>query len=178
MLPFLGLSPRVHRIASIIPLARREILRVKDLSDDALRKEARDLGLAIRTGGFRPAPVSVLFAIISEAASRTLGVRHFDVQFMGGWALLLGMLAEMETGEGKTLTATLAAGTAALAGIPVHVICVNGYLTERDAEEMGPIYRFLGLTVGCVTHRFTQDDRRAAYQCDNTYCDNKETAFD
>jgi preprotein translocase subunit SecA len=178
MLPFLAVAPRIHRIASIVPLIRRELPRLRDLPDDALRREARDRGMEIRKNGFRPAPVSALFAIISEAASRTLGYRHFDVQFMGGWALLRGMLAEMETGEGKTLTATLAAGTAALAGIPVHVICVNGYLTERDAEEMGPVYRFLGLTVGCVTHRLAHGERRAAYQCDVAYCDNKELAFD
>jgi preprotein translocase subunit SecA len=122
--------------------------------------------------------VAHLFAVISEVAGRTLGMRHFDSQFMGGWVLLSGMLAEMDTGEGKTLTATLAAGVAALAGIPVHVIGVNDYLTERDAEEMGPLYRFFGLTVGCVTHGLTSEERRAAYGCDVTYCCNKEVVFD
>ena len=84
----------------------------------------------------------------------------------------------METGEGKTLTATLAAGTAALAGIPVHVICVNDYLTSRDAEAMGPVYEALGLTVGFVVHGQTPGERQAAYSCNVTYCDNKEIAFD
>ena len=111
-------------------------------------------------GSRPPRSVAPLFAVISEVAGRTLGMRHFDSQFMGGWALLSGMLPEMETGEGKTLTATLAASVAALAGIPVHVICVNDYLTERDAEEMGPLYRFFGLTVGCVTHGLTSEERQ------------------
>jgi preprotein translocase subunit SecA len=178
VLPFLGLAASRRRVDAIVPLVRAELPRVAALDDKALTDEARRLGLEVRRSGFRPAAVAPLFAIIAEAADRTIGMRHFDVQFMGGWALLKGMLAEMETGEGKTLTATLAAGVAALAGIPAHVICVNDYLTERDAEEMGPVYRFLGLTVGCVTHRFTQEERRAAYRCDVTYCDNKEITFD
>jgi preprotein translocase subunit SecA len=135
--------------------------------------------MEVRKAGFTAAAkVAPLFAVISEVAGRTLGMRHFDSQFMGGWVLLSGMLAEMDTGEGKTLTATLAAGVAALAGIPVHVIGVNDYLTERDAEEMGPLYRFFGLTVGCVTHGLTSEERRAAYGCDVTYCCNKEVVFD
>ena len=85
------------------------------------------------------------FALVREVARRTVGERHYDVQLIGGWAVLHGMLAEMETGEGKTLTATLAASAAALAGLPVHVITVNDYLVSRDAENMGPIYRALGL---------------------------------
>ena len=97
---------------------------------------------------------------------------------MGGFLLLKGMIAEMETGEGKTLTATLAAGAAALAGIPVHVICVNDYLTARDAEAMGPVYEALGLTVGCVVHDKTPGERQAAYGCQITYCTNKEMVFD
>ena len=149
-------------------------------SDDArLAEEGRRLGMEIRRTGFKTAgSVAPLFAVISEVAGRTLGIRHFDSQFMGGWALLSGMLPEMETGQGKTLTATLAASVAALAGIPVHVICVNDYLTGRDAEEMGPVYSFFGLTVGCVTHELTSEERRAAYACDVTYCCNKEVVFD
>ena len=119
-----------------------------------------------------------VFAIIRELSGRTIGLRHFDAQLVGGFLLLKGMIAEMETGEGKTLTATLAAGTAALAGIPVHVICVNDYLTSRDAEAMGPVYEALGLTVGFVVHGQTPGERQAAYSCNVTYCDNKEIAFD
>ena len=91
------------------------------------------------------------FALIRELAERTIHLRHYDSQLMAGWVMLQGQLAEMETGEGKTLAATLAAATAALAGIPVHVITVNEYLVERDAKVMGPLYRALGLTVGYVT---------------------------
>jgi len=177
--PLLGLSVSAGRLAGILPLIRARAGEFSTLDDARLAEEGRRLGMEIRRAGFKAsARVAPLFAVISEVASRTLGMRHFDCQFMGGWALLLGMLPEMETGEGKTLTATLAAGVAALAGIPVHVVCVNDYLTERDAEEMGPLYRFFGLTVGCVTHGLTNEERRAAYGCNVTYCCNKEVVFD
>src|SRR6185436_19747957 len=100
------------------------------------------------------------FALVREAASRAVGMRHFDVQLVGAWAMLNGMLAEMETGEGKTLTATLAAATAALSGRAVHVITVNDYLAERDTESMGPVYQLLGLSVGCVRQGMDPDSRR------------------
>jgi preprotein translocase subunit SecA len=105
-------------------------------------------------------------------------MRHFDVQLIGGYVLLNGMVAEMETGEGKTLTATLAASAAALAGIPVHVITVNDYLAKRDAEWMKPVYEALGLRVGVVTHELSLEERRDAYRCDVTYCTNKDIVFD
>jgi len=165
--------------ARILPLIHARVAEFSQLDDARLAEEGRRLGMEVRKAGFTAAAkVAPLFAVISEVAGRTLGMRHFDSQFMGGWVLLSGMLAEMDTGEGKTLTATLAAGVAALAGIPVHVIGVNDYLTERDAEEMGPLYRFFGLTVGCVTHGLTSEERRAAYGCDVTYCCNKEVVFD
>jgi preprotein translocase subunit SecA len=115
---------------------------------------------------------------VREAATRTLGQRHFDVQLIGGRVLLDGMVAEMATGEGKTLTATLAACTAALAGIPVHIVTVNDYLAARDAQWMGPIYDALGLSVATIVHGMDADARRAAYAADVTYCTNKEIAFD
>ncbi len=118
------------------------------------------------------------FALIRELAMRTIRLRHYDSQVMAGWVMLQGRLAEMETGEGKTLAATLAAATAALAGIPVHVITVNEYLVKRDAESMGPLYQALGLTVGYVTQDMAPDRRRAGYGCDITYCTNKQVAFD
>ena len=118
------------------------------------------------------------FALIREMANRTIRLRHYDSQLMAGWVMLQGQLAEMETGEGKTLAATLAAATAALAGIPVHLITVNEYLVERDAKAMGPLYRALGLTVGYITQNMALEHRRAGYASDITYCTNKQVAFD
>ncbi len=146
--------------------------------DDQLRDEAVRVREQLRREGFSNELVFRSFALVREVAKRTTGQRHYDVQLLGGWALLNGCVAEMATGEGKTLTATLAAATAALAGVPVHIITVNDYLTARDAEEMGPIYRMLGLTVGVITHEQDPSARRAAYACDVTYCTNKELAFD
>jgi preprotein translocase subunit SecA len=118
------------------------------------------------------------FAVVREAAKRTLGQRHYDVQIMGGAALHLGNIAEMRTGEGKTLVATLPSYLNALAGRGVHVVTVNDYLAERDSEWMGRIHRFLGLTVGVIVNSMTPVERRAAYNCDITYGTNNEFGFD
>ena len=118
------------------------------------------------------------FATVREAAWRTLGERHFDVQLVGGGILHRGMIAEMKTGEGKTLVATLPVYLNALAGKGVHVVTVNDYLAKRDAEWMGEVYKFLGLTVGCITNELNDDDRREAYGCDVTYGTNNEYGFD
>ncbi|MHA1151626.1 MAG: preprotein translocase subunit SecA [Alphaproteobacteria bacterium] len=118
------------------------------------------------------------FATVREAAKRTLGQRHFDVQMTGGMVLHRGMIAEMKTGEGKTLVATLAVYLNALSGKGVHVVTVNDYLAQRDAEWMGQIYRFLGLEVGCIVHGMDDAERRAAYGCDVTYGTNNELGFD
>jgi len=148
------------------------------LTDDQLRQSARQLREELRRHGLSDELVYRSFGLVREAAHRTLAQRHYDVQIFGGWVLLNGCIAEMMTGEGKTLTATLAAATVALAGVPVHVITVNDYLTARDAREMTPIYEMLGLTVGAVTHELDPVARRRAYGCDVTYCCNKELAFD
>jgi preprotein translocase subunit SecA len=169
---------RTARLERIVPLVEAHSERMSGSSDDHLKDEARKLGMELRRRGFKTDIVARVFALIREVASRTVGKRHYDVQLMGGWALLRGMVAEMKTGEGKTLAATLAAGTAALAGVPVHVLTVNDYLTARDAEEMGPVYRALGLTVGCVIHDVPLEDRREQYLSDVTYCTNKEIVFD
>ena len=118
------------------------------------------------------------FATVREAAKRTLGQRHFDVQLMGGMVLHQGMISEMKTGEGKTLVATLPVYLNALAGKGVHVVTVNDYLAQRDAEWMGQIYEFLGLAVGCIVHGLDDAGRRAAYGCDVTYGTNNELGFD
>src|SRR5262249_5250116 len=118
------------------------------------------------------------FALVREAAGRALGMRHFESQILGGLAIYHGAIAEMRTGEGKTLTATPPAAAAALAGGPVHVLTVNDYLAERDAELMAPVYRLLGLTVGCVVRATPSEARRAEYARDVVYCANKELVFD
>jgi len=149
-----------------------------DLAPGELGEACTALRKELRREGFSNDLVARSFALVREAASRTLQMRHFDVQLFGGLVLLDGMIAEMETGEGKTLVATLPACTAALAGLPVHVITVNDYLAERDADWMGPIYKALGLSVGVIKQGMDPDSRRAAYNCDVTYCTNKEVAFD
>src|SRR5215469_15501879 len=166
------------RLSRVVPLTNAHNGRLQRASDRALGEEARELRQLLRIEGLRIDLVARSFALVRELAGRTVGLRHFDVQLIGGFTLLNGMIAEMETGEGKTLTATLAAGTAALAGIPVHVVTVNDYLAARDAEAMSPLYRALGLRVGVVVHGKTPEERRAAYGCDVTYCTNKEIAFD
>src|SRR5690242_12491919 len=146
--------------------------------DTVLGEAADELRTALRVHGFDDDLVARAFALVREVAARRLGQRPFDVQLVGGRVLLGGMVAEMETGEGKTLTATLPACTAALAGVPVHVVTVNDYLARRDAEWMGPIYEALGLSVGVIVHGMDAEARRDAYACDVTYCTNKELAFD
>jgi preprotein translocase subunit SecA len=172
-------SWRARRLAPIVDRVAQAEATVRPLDDAGLARAARAIGAALRRDQSWPAPlVARSFAVIREAASRRLGQRHHDVQLIGGYALLRGMIAEMGTGEGKTLAATLAAATAALAGMPVHVITVNSYLAARDAEALRPLYEFLGLSVGVITETVPAAERGAAYRCDITYCTNKDVAFD
>src|SRR4051794_13399415 len=168
---------RVRR-TGIPALVAKHASRMEQLSENALRAIASELRQELRDSDLAAPAVARSFALIRETAARTIGMRHFDCQLVGGWILLNGLVAEMETGEGKTLTATLPAGTAALAGVPVHIITVNDYLTSRDAEAMRPVYEALGLTVGVIVHGMEPAARRAAYACDVTYCTNKELTFD
>jgi preprotein translocase subunit SecA len=138
----------------------------------------RAMRARLRREGLAPQIIGECFALIREAATRTIGQRHYDSQLLAGWALLQGKLVEMETGEGKTIAATLPASVVALAGFPVHIITVNDYLAKRDASEMGPLYRFLGLRVGTVIQGMTKVERTQAYGEALTYCTNKELAFD
>jgi preprotein translocase subunit SecA len=151
---------------------------VAALDDDGLRAEAQRLRTRLRRDGFTSPTVARAFALVREAAGRTLGLRHFETQLMAGWWLLGGSLVEMATGEGKTFAATLPAITAALAGLPVHVITVNDYLAERDAKFLSPLYGFFGLRVGAVVNGLAKADRRRLYAGDVTYVSNKELAFD
>jgi len=147
-------------------------------SDDELEKSLHCLRQDIRCGDVRDASVAVVFALVREMAHRILGMRHYPTQLMAGWALMHGMVLEMNTGEGKTFAATLPACTAALAGIPVHVITANDYLAERDASLLETLYEAMGLSVGVVLHGMSPQERRRAYQCDVVYCSNKEIVFD
>ena len=151
---------------------------LKSLSAAALQQRIRQLRVELMRHGFRDNLVALAFALVCEVSERTLGMRHFDSQLTGGLVMIAGMIAEMRTGEGKTLTATLPAATVALAGWPVHVISVNYYLTERDAEEMGVIYQARGLRVGCVVHGQQPEERQRAYRANVIYCTNKEVTFD
>src|SRR5918994_5569246 len=150
-----------------------------ELLDDAeLRSEADALRERARNGEAFDDLLPEAFALVREAARRTIGQRHFDVQLIGGMVLHGGSIAEMKTGEGKTLTATLPVSLNALAGKGVHVVTVNDYLARRDAEWMGQIYGFLGLSVGVIVHGLDDSERAQAYACDITYGTNNEYGFD
>ena len=148
------------------------------LSDDALRNRTAEFRARLAEGVSLDTILPEAFAVVREAAKRVLGMRHFDVQMIGGMVLHDGKIAEMKTGEGKTLVATLPVYLNALAGKGVHVVTVNDYLARRDAEWMGRIYTFLGLTVGVIVHGLDDEQRRAAYAADITYGTNNEFGFD
>ena len=148
------------------------------MSDDELKAEISRFRQEISNGAKLDNYLEQSFAVTREAAKRVLGQRHFDVQLLGGMALHFNKIAEMRTGEGKTLTATLPAVLNSLDGQGVHVITVNDYLAKRDAEWMGKIYNFLGLTVGCIHHDASYEDRRKSYWSDITYGTNNEFGFD
>lgn len=166
------------RTKPFLHLVEQHESRFGDLAQDDLLQTAQALRFRLRKEGLVNDAGAQSFALIRLASQSILGWRHYDVQILGGRALLQGLVAEMQTGEGKTLTATLPACTAALAGIPVHIITVNDYLAARDATTMGPLYRSLGLTVGTIQQGMPREARQAAYACDITYCTNKEVAFD
>src|SRR3954463_4460749 len=148
------------------------------LSDDALRARTAEFRQQLAGGKTLDGVLVPAFATVREAAKRTIGQRHFDVQLIGGMVLDEGDIAEMKTGEGKTLVATLAVYLNALAGKGVHVVTVNDYLARRDSEWMGQIYNFLGLTVGVIVHGLDDAERKDAYACDITYGTNNEYGFD
>ena len=179
------LAPRVERINALEPA-------MQALSDDGLRGKTVELRARIAKAlegvheeDLKAARAAILdeileeaFAVAREASVRTLGLRPFDVQLIGGMVLHAGKISEMKTGEGKTLVATMPVYLNALTGRGVHVVTVNDYLARRDAEWMGKIYTFLGLTVGCIQNHLLDDERKAAYACDVTYGTNNEFGFD
>ena len=151
---------------------------LQGLSDEALRAKTDEFRARLKQDEKLDQLLSEAFAVVREAARRTLKMRHFDVQLVGGMALHQGKIAEMRTGEGKTLMSTLPAYLNALPGEGVHVVTVNEYLAQRDADWMGPVYRFLGLTVGVIKNAQDSAEKRAAYACDITYGTNNEFGFD
>ena len=172
------LFDQARRLRPIVDMVNAHESHLRMLSDAELRLLARRMRPELRRGGFNARQVGECFALVSEVASRCIGKRHYPSQLIAGWGMLQGRLVEMATGEGKTFAATLPACCVALAGYPVHVITVNDYLAVRDAEEMGPLYRFLGLEVGVVVQGISKAERREAYSKSITYCTNKELAFD
>jgi preprotein translocase subunit SecA len=151
---------------------------LEKLSDDALRAKTNELKKRHADGAALEELLPEAFAVVREASKRTLHMRHFDVQLLGGMVLHNGKIAEMKTGEGKTLVATLPAYLNALTGKGVHIVTVNDYLANRDAEWMGEIFQFLGMTVGVNLPHMEPEKKRAAYAADITYGTNNEFGFD
>src|SRR5947208_10654505 len=166
-----GYAQRVDRINAFEP-------EMELLTDSELREEADKLRERARDGEPLDDLLYETFALVREASKRTLGLRHFDVQLIGGMVLHDGAIAEMRTGEGKTLTATLPIVLNSFAGRGVHLVTVNDYLARRDAEWMGPIYEALGCSVGILQNVQPYEEKRAAYAADITYGTNSEFGFD
>ncbi len=175
---FIANRVRLARLRPVVKQVNGMGGKVADRSDKKLRGSAAALRRRLSEGETLEDVLPEAFALVREAAERKIGERHFDVQVLGAVALHRGMIAEMQTGEGKTLAATMPAFLNALTGRGVHIVTVNDYLAGRDAEWMGPIYRALGLTVGCLVHGLSDRERREAYNADVTYGTNKEFAFD
>jgi preprotein translocase subunit SecA len=168
----------LRRLASIADQVNAIEDDFESMSDAELRSQTEAFRSRLADGEALDDLLPEAFATVREAAKRTLGQRHFDVQLMGGAALHTGNIAEMKTGEGKTLVSTLPAYLNALEGLGVHIVTVNDYLARRDAEWMGRVHRFLGLTVGVILAQMQPEERKAAYACDITYGTNNEFGFD
>ena len=170
-----------REVKRVLPIVDRiEALRpdMMKLSDSELRNKTPEFRKRLENGETLDDILPEAFAAVREAAKRSIGLEHYRVQLIGGIILHQGRIAEMKTGEGKTLVATLAAYLNALPGNGVHIVTVNDYLAKRDSEWMGKVYEFMGLTVGVVLNSNTNDERRAAYNCDITYLTNNEDGFD
>ncbi|HAJ73568.1 MAG TPA: preprotein translocase subunit SecA, partial [Lachnospiraceae bacterium] len=165
------ITPIIDKIESLRP-------QMQELSDDELKGKTQEFKERLSKGETLDDILPEAFATVREAAKRVLGMEHYRVQLIGGVILHQGRIAEMKTGEGKTLVSTLPAYLNALTGNGVHIITVNDYLASRDAAWMGKVHEFLGLTVGCVLNDMKNDERREQYNCDITYVTNNECGFD
>jgi preprotein translocase subunit SecA len=173
-----GEGKKLKAVQAVVPVVNSYEEEIQALDDAQLRAKTGEFKQRLAAGEDLDDLLPEAFAVVREGAVRTIGERHFDVQLMGGAALHHGWIAEMKTGEGKTLTATLAVYLNALAGDGVHLVTVNDYLAKRDSEWMGQIYRFLGLTVGLIQAQMSPGERRPAYQADVTFGTNNEFGFD
>ena len=165
------IRPIVDKIESMQP-------QMRQMSDEALRAKTTEFKERYANGETLDDLLPEAYAVVREAAKRSIGLEHYRVQLIGGIVLHQGRIAEMKTGEGKTLVSTLPAYLNALTGEGVHIVTVNDYLAKRDAEWMGKVHEFLGLTVGCVLNSMDNDERREQYKCDITYITNNEVGFD
>ncbi len=165
------LKPTLDQVNALEP-------KYKAMNDQELQAQTAIFKEKLKSGATPGDILPEAFAVVREASRRVMNMRHFDVQILGGLVLHSGKISEMKTGEGKTLTATLALYLNALSGRGAHLVTVNDYLAERDSHEMGKLYQWLGLSVGCITANMDDDDRKAAYQADITYGTNNEFAFD
>ncbi|MFW7378261.1 MAG: preprotein translocase subunit SecA [Oligoflexus sp.] len=168
----------IKRYQTIVDQINQLESKVKSLSDEQLRAKTAEFKARYEKGESLESIMPEAFAAVREASQRTLNMRHFDVQMIGGMTLFEGKIAEMKTGEGKTLTATLPVYLAAITGKGAHVVTVNDYLAQRDAEQMGKLYGFMGLSTGLIVHGLSDTERRAAYHSDITYGTNNEFGFD
>ena len=168
----------LKRMGPIVEQVSELEKKISPLSDESLRAKTQEFKDSLEAGQTLEDILPEAFAVVREVSRRTIGLRHYDVQILGGIVLHRGKISEMKTGEGKTLVSTLPVYLNALEGKGVHLVTVNDYLARRDAEWMGPIYRFLGLTVGAIQHDMPDAERHAAYQADVTYGTNNEFGFD
>jgi preprotein translocase subunit SecA len=174
-------DPNARKLKKYKPILTEVALLEEDiqaLSDQDLRGKTAEFRQRLEKGELLDDLLPEAFAVVREAAKRVLGMRHFDVQILGGMILHTGQIAEMKTGEGKTLVSTLPAYLNAISGKGVHVVTVNDYLARRDAEWMGQVHRFLGLSVGLIQQSMNPADRKRNYDCDITYATNSELGFD
>ena len=176
--PYMRSGLERRKLERFVQLVENQEKHVSGLPDGRLRETADGLRGRLLSAGFISHDMALAFALVREATCRHAGLSHYHVQLLGGAAMLRGALSEMETGEGKTITAMLPATAAALMGRPVHVITVNDYLARRDAEQLRPVYAALGLTTGLIEQGQDFGGRREAYARDVTYCTNKEIVFD
>src|SRR3954466_9970286 len=168
----------LKRLRPLVAAVNAKEPEIEKLSDEQLRGKTVEFRQRLEAGETLDDLLPEAFAVVREAGRRVLDMRHFDVQLIGGIVLHEGNIAEMKTGEGKTLVATLPVYLNALAGLGVHVVTVNDYLAKRDSEWMGKLYSFLGLTVGVIVHDLDDNERRQAYASDITYGTNNEFGFD